>query len=191
VEALFVSAGVAILAEFGDKSQLLAILLASRFRKSLPIILGIFIATVCNQMLAALAGKFAADWLGENLRWVLALSFLAMAVWMLIPENVQRPSTPAGNLGAFGATLISFFIVEIGDKTELATVALAARFHSIIAVAAGTTLGMMIVNVPAVYLANYLSAKVPVRALRYAAALIFFLLAFATALDFGRRLLFA
>lgn len=191
MEAIFVSAGVAILAELGDKSQLLAILLASRFRKSLPIILGIFIATVCNQMLAALVGKFAADWLGENLRWVLALSFLAMAVWMFIPEKVHRPPTPVGNFGAFGVTLLSFFIVEIGDKTELATVALAARFNSIITVAAGTTLGMMIVNAPAVYLADYLSAKVPIRALRYGAASIFLLLAIATVLDFGRRLLFA
>jgi len=191
VEPILISAGIAVLAEFGDKSQLLAILLASRFHRSLPIIGAIFAATLCNQLLAALAGKLAADWLGENLRWILALSFLAMAVWMLVPERQTSQPKTIGNFGAFGATLIAFFVVEMGDKTQLATVALAARFHAIIPVAVGTTLGMMAANVPAVYLGDYLGAKVPVRALRYAAAAIFFLLAVVTVLGFGRRLLFA
>lgn len=191
VEAFLVSAGVAVLAELGDKSQLLAILLASRFHKSLPIISGIFVATICNQLLAALVGKLVADWLGENLRWILALSFFAIALWLLVPERLRPQQRKIGEFGAFGATLVSFFIVEMGDKTQLATVVLAARFHAIVPVAMGSTLGMMIANVPAVYLGDYLGAKLPSKALRFAAAGIFFLLAVATILGFGRRLLFA
>lgn len=183
--------GVVALAELGDKTQLLAILLAARFRAPLPIILGILGATAVNHTLAALLGTYIGDWLGENLSWILALSFLAMGIWSLLPDRLESEPRLFEKYGAFGATLISFFLIEMGDKTQAATMALAARFDSVIAVATGTTLGMMIADVPAVYLGEIAAKRIPLKLMRIVAAVMFLLLALAAALDWGRRFLFA
>jgi putative Ca2+/H+ antiporter (TMEM165/GDT1 family) len=191
VEAFFISAGVIALAELGDKTQLLAILLATRFRAPLPIILGILAATLFNHTLAAWLGTYIGAWLGENLRWILAVSFFAMGIWALLPDSLDKQPRLFEKFGAFGATLISFFLIEMGDKTQLATMALAARFHTVIPVAAGTTLGMMIADVPAVYLGDIVATRIPLKLMRFIAAAIFLLLALAAVLDWGRRFLFA
>jgi len=191
VEALLISTGVVALAELGDKTQLLAILLATRFRAPLPIILGILAATVFNHTLAAWLGTYIGAWLGENLRWILAVSFFAMGIWTLLPDSLAKEPKLFDKFGAFGATLVSFFLLEMGDKTQLATMALAARFNSIIPVAAGTTLGMMLADVPAVYLGEIVATRIPLKTIRIIAAAVFLLLAVAAALDWGRRFLFA
>jgi len=192
VETLLVSAGAVAFAELGDKTQLLAIVLAARFRAPIPIILGILAATLVNHSLAALLGSFAGDLLSEEvLRGVLVVSFLAMAVWALLPDRLDTAPKMFNRFGAFGATLVSFFLIEMGDKTQIATMALAARFHSVLLVTAGTTLGMMIADVPAVYLGDVAANKLPLRLMRIVAALIFLALAAAVILDFGRRLLYA
>lgn len=192
METLLVSAGAVAFAELGDKTQLLAIVLAARFRAPIPIILGILAATLVNHSLAALLGSFAGDLLSEEvLRGVLVVSFLAMAVWALLPDRLDTAPKMFNRFGAFGATLVSFFLIEMGDKTQIATMALAARFHSVLLVTAGTTLGMMIADVPAVYLGDVAANKLPLRLMRIVAALIFLALAAAVILDFGRRLLYA
>ncbi len=191
MEAFLISTGVIAFAELGDKTQLLAILLAARFRAPLPIIFGILGATVLNHTLAALLGLYIGDWLGENLRWILAASFLAMGIWTLLPDRLSSEPKLLDRFGPFVATLIAFFLIEIGDKTQLATMALAARFHSVVVVTAGTTLGMMIADVPAVYLGDIVATKVPLQLMRSIAAAIFLGLALAAVLDFGRRFLFA
>ena len=191
MEAFLISTGVVAFAELGDKTQLLAILLAARFRAPMPIIFGILGATILNHTLAAVLGLYIGDWLGENLRWILAASFLAMGIWTLIPDRLSNEPKLFDRFGAFAATLIAFFLIEIGDKTQLATMALAARFHSVFVVTAGTTLGMMIADVPAVYLGDIVATRFPLRMMRIVAAVIFLLLALAAVLDFGRRFLFA
>ena len=191
MEAFLISTGVVALAELGDKTQLLAILLATRFRAPIPIILAILGATILNHTLAAVLGLYIGDWLGDNLRWILAVSFLAMGIWTLLPDKLSGEPKLFDRFGAFAATLVSFFLIEIGDKTQLATMALAARFHSVLVVAAGTTLGMMIADVPAVYLGDIMATKIPLKLMRSIAAAIFLLLALAAALDFGRRFLFS
>ena len=192
METFLVSAGAVAFAELGDKTQLLAIVLAARFRAPIPIILGILAATLVNHSLAALLGSFAGDLLSEEvLRGVLVVSFLAMAVWALLPDRLDTAPKMFNRFGAFGATLVSFFLIEMGDKTQIATMALAARFHSVLLVTAGTTLGMMIADVPAVYLGDVAANKLPLRLMRIVAALIFLALAAAVILDFGRRLLYA
>jgi putative Ca2+/H+ antiporter (TMEM165/GDT1 family) len=191
MEALLVSMGVVALAEIGDKTQLLAILLAVRFRAPLPIILGILGATMVNHTLAAILGTYIGTWLGQNLSWILAISFLAMGAWTFLPDSLDKEPKLHEKLGAFGATLIAFFLIEMGDKTQLATMALAARFDSVIPVAMGTTFGMMIADVPAVYLGGILANKIPLKLVRSIAAVIFLLLGLAAALDWGRRFLFA
>ncbi len=192
METLLVSVGAVAFAELGDKTQLLAIVLAARFRAPIPIILGILAATLVNHSLAALLGSFAGDLLSEEvLRGVLVVSFLAMAVWALLPDRLDTAPKMFNRFGAFGATLVSFFLIEMGDKTQIATMALAARFHSVLLVTAGTTLGMMIADVPAVYLGDVAANKLPLRLMRIVAALIFLALAAAVILDFGRRLLYA
>ena len=192
MEAFLVSAGVVAVAELGDKTQLLAILLAARFGAPLPIIMGIFVATAFNHGFAAAIGNVLGDWLsGENLRWVLAVSFTAMAVWMLSPGSVHKPPRMLDGIGAFGATVISFFLVEIGDTTQLATMALAARFHSIFVVAAGTTAGILIADVPAVYFGRMVVRKIPLPLVRACAAAIFVALAFAAFMGWGSALLSA
>ncbi|HXJ02428.1 MAG TPA: TMEM165/GDT1 family protein [Micropepsaceae bacterium] len=191
MEAILVSIGVVALAEVGDKTQLLAILLAARFRAPVPIIFGILGATIINHTLAAFLGTYIGGWLGENLSGILAVSFIAMGLWTLLPDKLDHEPKLFEKFGAFGATLIAFFLVEMGDKTQLATMALAARFDSVLLVATGTTIGMMIADVPAVFLGDILAHRIPVKAMRIAAAVVFLLLGIAAALDWGRRFVFA
>jgi putative Ca2+/H+ antiporter (TMEM165/GDT1 family) len=172
--ALITSAAVVALAEIGDKTQLLAILLATRFKRPAPVIAGIFAATIANHFLAALVGAEAASFLeGRWFRYLIAVSFIAMAAWALVPDKIEGIDDKPPRFGAFVTTLIAFFLVEMGDKTQIATVALAARFHSVVSVMIGTTLGMMIANVPAVFLGNELIKRIPLRAVRIVAALLF------------------
>ncbi len=174
MEAFLVSAGLVAIAEIGDKTQLLAIILATRYRKPVPIVLGIFVATLANHALAAWLGAAVAAWVGpEIMRWVLGGLFLAMAVWCLIPDKADEGPDALSDAGAFVATAVAFFLVEIGDKTQIATVALAARFHDLVLVTAGTTLGMMVANVPAVIFGDALSRRLSLRIVRAAAAAAF------------------
>jgi len=175
VESLFVSTLVVAIAEIGDKTQLLAMILATRFKKPVPIILGILVATLANHALAATAGYWVSDLLsGQWFKWAIAVSFIAMAAWALIPDKADdEDGSSAGRYGVFVTTTIAFFLVEMGDKTQIATVALGAKFHSIFWVAMGTTLGMMIANIPAVYLGEAATKIVPLKYVRIGAALIF------------------
>jgi Ca2+/H+ antiporter, TMEM165/GDT1 family len=174
LEALFVSTVVVALAEIGDKTQLLAIVLAARFKRPMPIIAGIFAATIANHFLAALVGSQVASILeGTWFRYAVGVSFIAMALWTLIPDKLDDVEDKPARFGAFLTTLIAFFLVEMGDKTQIATVALGARFENVILVTMGTTLGMMIANVPAVFLGDALIRRVPMRAVHITAALLF------------------
>ena len=174
MEALLTSTAVVALAEIGDKTQLLAIVLATRFKRPLPIVLGILGATLANHALAALVGERASALLdGEWFRYAIALSFIAMAAWTLIPDKFDEDEPKPARFGAFLTTLIAFFFVEMGDKTQIATVALGAQFQSVVWVTTGTTLGMMIANVPAVFLGNELIKRVPLNVVRTVAALLF------------------
>jgi putative Ca2+/H+ antiporter (TMEM165/GDT1 family) len=175
-DALLVSTATVALAEIGDKTQLLALLLAARFRKPWPIIAGILVATVLNHALAAWFGQLAAGWLTpQALRWVVAASFIGIALWTLKPDTLDEgESLPAR--GAFIATTIAFFIAEIGDKTQVATVLLAAKYSSLWQVVAGTTAGMLLANVPVVALGSRFAQRLPLRAARIAAASVFLLL---------------
>jgi putative Ca2+/H+ antiporter (TMEM165/GDT1 family) len=174
VEAFLVSTGVVALAEMGDKTQLLALMLAARYRSHLPIVLGIAAATLANHALAAVFGAWIASLAGaEAMRWILAVSFLAMGAWVLVPDKAGDLEEEKRRFGVFGTTLIAFFLVEIGDKTQIATVALAARYADTAVVVAGTTVGMLIANVPAVYLGNALLRRVPLRLLQRIAAAMF------------------
>ena len=173
LDALLVSAGTVALAEIGDKTQLLALLLAARFRKPLPIIAGILVATLLNHALAAWVGQLAASWLTpQTLRWIVAASFIGIALWTLKPDKLDEGETLPAH-GAFIATTIAFFIAEIGDKTQVATVLLAAKYPSLLQVVAGTTLGMLLANVPVVALGSRFAAKLPLKAARIAAACVF------------------
>ncbi|MEA3542154.1 MAG: TMEM165/GDT1 family protein [Pseudomonadota bacterium] len=179
MEALLTSTALVALAEMGDKTQLLAMLLATRFRKSAPIILGIFVATLANHFLAASLGHAVAGVLDRPwFRYAVALSFIAMAAWTLVPDRIDEdaPLAAPSRAGVFATTLIAFFLLEMGDKTQVATVALGARFGDLLAVTAGTTLGMMIANLPAVLFGEALARRVPMRALQMGAALLFLLL---------------
>lgn len=177
MEAFLTSTAVVALAEIGDKTQLLAIVLATRFRKPVPIILGILAATLANHFLAALLGAQAANLLaGAWFSYVVAASFIVMGLWTLIPDKFEDADARPPKFGAFVTTLIAFFLVEMGDKTQLATIALGARFHDVAAVAAGTTLGMMLANVPAVFLGNALIQRVPLKVVRAIAASLFILI---------------
>jgi Ca2+/H+ antiporter, TMEM165/GDT1 family len=187
METILVSTLVVATAEVGDKTQLLAILLAARFRAPVPIILGIFAATLFNHGLAALFGAYAGDLIaGDALRWVLAISFLLMAIWTLQTDALDKPPAMFDGYGAFLASLFAFFLIEMGDKTQVATVALGARYHSVALVTIGTTLGMMIADVPAVYLGEIAARKLPLKWMRRIAAAIFFLMAAAAAFNVGR-----
>lgn len=186
LEALLVSTGVVALAEIGDKTQLLAIVLAVRYRQALPIIAGILVATLANHALAALFGTAVAAWLGpEVMRWVLGVGFIAMAAWALIPDKADDGPQAASRAGAFMATLVAFFLVEIGDKTQIATVGLAARFDDVVTVTLGTTLGMMIANVPAVLLGDVAAKAVPLHIVRPIAAAMFVVLGLLVLFDVG------
>ena len=178
MEAFLVSTGIVALAEVGDKTQLLSFVLAARYRKSLPIVLGILVATLANHALAGALGAWITHTLAPaTLRWVLGLSFLAMAVWALVPDRLDRDEAKdATRWGVFGATTFAFFLVEMGDKTQVATVALAARYSAVVAVVLGTTLGMMIANVPAVMLGERIAHRLPVRLIHGVVAAIFALL---------------
>jgi putative Ca2+/H+ antiporter (TMEM165/GDT1 family) len=186
METILVSTLAVATAEFGDKTQLLAILLAARFRAPVPIILGIFVATLCNHGLAALFGWYAGDlFSGDALRWILVISFAAMAIWALRSDRLDKPPAMFDRFGAFAATLIAFFIIEMGDKTQIATIALAARYQDVAVVTIGTTLGMMIANIPAVYLGEIAARELPLGWMRGIAAAIFLLMAAAAAFNVG------
>jgi putative Ca2+/H+ antiporter (TMEM165/GDT1 family) len=191
MEALLISTGVVALAEIGDKTQLLAFILAARFKKPLPIITGILCATVVNHGLAGALGAWITSAMsGNTLRWVLGASFIAMAIWTLIPDKIEDEETQVANhLGVFGATLITFFLAEMGDKTQIATVAMAAKFPDPIVVVIGTTLGMLIADVPAVFVGDRFAAKIPMKLVHSIAAGIFALLGLATLAGLGQGLL--
>lgn len=177
LEAFFISTGLVAVAEIGDKTQLLAIMLAARFRRPVPIILGILVATLANHGLAATLGFVVAEYLtGPAFQILVGIGFVAMAAWALIPDKDDEDAGSRTAGGVFLTTLVAFFLVEIGDKTQIATTLLAARFHDILIVAAGTTLGMMLANVPAVFLGEAATKVVPLKYVRIAAAVVFALI---------------
>lgn len=189
MDAFLVSTGIVALAEIGDKTQLLAFILAAKFRKPLQIILGILVATLVNHSFAGVLGSWITLLLGPvAMRWVLGVSFIAMALWTLIPDKLDEKDASLERFGVFSTTCIAFFLAEMGDKTQVATVALAAQYQSVVQVVAGTTFGMMIANVPAVLLGDQIAGKVPVRAVHGLAALIFAVLGVATLLGAGERI---
>ena len=180
MEAFFVSAAVVAVAEIGDKTQLLALMLAARYRKPVPIILGILLATLANHALAAWVGAEVAAWVGaDTMRWILGTVFIVMAGLCLIPDKADDGPQAARQAGAFLATLVAFFIVEIGDKTQIATVALAARFNSLVLVTAGTTIGMLLANAPVVLFGDAIAKRLPLKIVRAVAALLFLALGLA------------
>lgn len=183
---MLVSTGIVSLAEIGDKTQLLAFILAAKYRKSLPIILGILIATLANHALAGALGTWITSVIGpRTLRWILGISFIGMALWTLVPDKFDAENAKLAQFGVFGTTLLAFFLAEMGDKTQIATVALAAQYQAFYAVVAGTTLGMMIANVPAVIVGERLAHRMPVRLVHWIAAIIFAILGIATLLGIG------
>ena len=190
MEALFVSTGVVALAEIGDKTQLLAFILAARFKKPLPIIAGILCATIVNHGLAGALGAWITSAVSPGvLRWVLGASFIGMAVWTLIPDKIEEEETQvAKRLGVFGATLVTFFLAEMGDKTQIATVAMAAHYASPLWVVSGTTLGMLLADVPAVFVGDKLANKIPMKLVHSIAAAIFAALGVVTLLGAGASL---
>ncbi len=174
MEAFLISTGIVALAEIGDKTQLLSFFLAARYKRPWPIAFGILVATLANHAFAGAVGAWVADLLGPDvLRWVLGLSFIAMAAWMLVPDKLDDESASTSRFGVFGTTLVAFFLAEMGDKTQIATVALAAQYDSLVAVVAGTTLGMMLANVPAVVVGERLAERMPVRLMHGIAAAVF------------------
>ena len=188
LNAFLVSTGIVSLAEIGDKTQLLALVLATRFRKPLPIALGILLATLVNHALAGALGAWITSLIGPvALRWILGLSFIAMAIWTLVPDRIEEGKAKASHAGAFVTTLVAFFLMEMGDKTQVATIALAAQYHAFLPVVAGTTLGMMLANVPAVVLGDRMAHRMPTRFVHAVAAAILATLGVATLLGAGAR----
>jgi len=189
MESLLVSTGVVALAEIGDKTQLLAFILAARFKKPLPIILGILAATVINHGLAGALGAWITSTISpEVLRWVLGASFIGMAIWTMIPDKIEEEETQvAQRFGIFGATFITFFLAEMGDKTQIATVAMAAHYTAPLMVVIGTTLGMLIADVPAVFAGDKLANKIPMKLVHSIAAAVFALLGVATLMGAGAK----
>jgi putative Ca2+/H+ antiporter (TMEM165/GDT1 family) len=186
LEAFLVSIGVVALGEMGDKTQLLALLLAAKFKQPIPIVLGIAVATLVNHAAAGAVGGWVAASLGPLvLRWVIGLSFLAMAGWMLVPDKLDEPAGLGGRFGVFGTTVIAFFLAEMGDKTQIATVALAAHYNNLVAVVAGTTLGMLLADAPVAFFGDRIARKVPMRLVHGIAAAIFALLGALTLLGMG------
>ena len=175
MEAFLTSTGIVALAEMGDKTQLLALILAARFRKPWPIVLGIFVSTLANHALAGAVGAWITTVIGPQLlRWILAASFIAMALWMLIPDKMDGEDAESQpRWGVFGTTVIAFFLAEMGDKTQIATVMLAAKYNAYVWVVAGTTLGMMLANAPVVWLGERMTRLVPIRVVHCVSALIF------------------
>jgi Ca2+/H+ antiporter, TMEM165/GDT1 family len=189
MESLLVSAGVVALAEIGDKTQLLAFILAARFKKPIPIIAGILVATLINHGIAGAVGAWITSAISpEILRWVLGVSFIGMAVWTMIPDEIEEDETQVANrYGVFGATLITFFLAEMGDKTQVATIAMAAHYSKPFLVVMGTTLGMLIADVPAVFVGDKLAGKIPMKLVHTIAAGVFAALGTATLLGVGAR----
>lgn len=179
-EGFLVSTGLVALAEMGDKTQLLALLLAAKFRKPVPIIIAILLSTIFNHAIAAWLGQWITEWIRPDvMRWILALSFIAMGAWMLIPDQLDDETESINRwqrYGVFATTFILFFLAEMGDKTQIATVALAARFEHLLPIVAGTTLGMMIANVPAVFIGDKMANRLPIAFIHKIAAGIFFVL---------------
>jgi putative Ca2+/H+ antiporter (TMEM165/GDT1 family) len=174
MEALLISTMVVGLAEIGDKTQILSMMLAARFQRPAPVVFGILVATLANHAAAGLAGMLFGSLLtGTWMRWILGISFLAVAVWALFPDRCSSECSPVGGSGVFFAALCAFFVAEIGDKTQLATIGLAARFENFYPVVAGTTLGMMLANVPAVLIGQRAAHCLPLRAIRIIAAIAF------------------
>jgi Ca2+/H+ antiporter, TMEM165/GDT1 family len=190
MEAFLVSAGVVALGEVGDKTQLLALLLAARFKRPVPIVLGILVATLINHACAGLVGAWVASALGPVvLRWVIGMGFIAMAVWMLIPDKIDEDEANKATwhkLGVFGTTVVAFFMAEMGDKTQIATVALAARYNDLISVVSGTTIGLMLADVPAILLGHAAGSKLSMKWVHGISAVIFAVLGMATLLNVGR-----
>jgi Ca2+/H+ antiporter, TMEM165/GDT1 family len=187
MESLFVSTGVVALAEIGDKTQLLAFLLATRFKKPLPIIAGILVATLLNHSMAGALGAWITATLSpEVLRWILGLSFIGMAIWTLIPDKIEDEEMQvAKRFGVFGATLVTFFLAEMGDKTQIATVAMAAHYPDPVLVVIGTTLGMLIADVPAVFIGDRFAARIPMKLVHGIAAGMFAVMGLATLFGAG------
>jgi putative Ca2+/H+ antiporter (TMEM165/GDT1 family) len=174
MEAFLVSLVVVAVGEIGDKTQLLALMLAARFRRPVPVICGIFVATLVNHALAGLIGAWVREVIpAEYLRWLLVASFFAVALWALKPDKIGAKTVPPGKYGAFAITIVAFFIAETGDKTQIATVVLAAQFGNLVAVVAGTTIGMLVADVPAVLIGNAAAHRLPLRLMRYVAAGLF------------------
>ncbi|HEX7217674.1 MAG TPA: TMEM165/GDT1 family protein [Burkholderiales bacterium] len=184
MEAFLLSTGIVALAEMGDKTQLLSFVLAARYRRPWPIALGILLATLANHAFAAAVGEWVVGLLGKDaLRWVLGMSFLAMAAWMLVPDKLDSAHAGKERFGVLGTTLVAFFLAEMGDKTQIATVALAAKYAAFGAVVSGTTLGMMLANVPAVLIGDRLADRIPLRLTRVVAAGTFAILGVLILLD--------
>ncbi|WP_054285720.1 TMEM165/GDT1 family protein [Gulbenkiania mobilis] len=185
MQALLLSTGIVALAEIGDKTQLLALLLAARYKKPVPIVLGILVATILNHWFAAAVGQWLTGLVSpEVMRWILGASFMAMAAWMLVPDKLDDDTRLFDRLGVFGATFLAFFLAEMGDKTQIATVALSARFDSLLAVVTGTTLGMLLANIPAVLLGEAAARALPKHIVHRIAAAIFALVGVATLVAF-------
>ncbi|WP_367846767.1 TMEM165/GDT1 family protein [Rhodoferax sp. WC2427] len=186
MEAFLLSTGIVALAEIGDKTQLLAFILAAKFKKPWPIIAAILVATVANHAFAGAIGSWITSLVGpETLRWILGISFIAMAGWTLVPDKFDEEDAKLARFGVFGTTLVAFFLAEMGDKTQFATIALAAKYHNFVAVVSGTTLGMMLANVPAVLLGHKIAERMPTRIVHRIAAAIFLVMGILTLLGVG------
>jgi putative Ca2+/H+ antiporter (TMEM165/GDT1 family) len=187
MDAFLISTGSVAVGELGDKTQLLSLILATRLRKPVPIIAGIFAATLINHLIACSVGEWVGTLMTPTiLRWVLGISFLAVAVWALIPDKMDENVKTRGNYGVFALTAVTFFMAEMGDKTQIIALALAAKFDALVAVVAGTTLGMMIVNIPTVLFAERATKWVPVKVVRIVAALIYAILGVITLLGYSQ-----
>ena len=189
MEAFLISTGIVALAEIGDKTQLLAFILAAKFKKPVPIILGILAATLVNHGFAGALGEWITSLVSPQImRWILGGSFIAMALWILVPDQFDEDDAKLAKYGVFVTTLIAFFLAEMGDKTQIATIGLAAKYNNLIAVVAGTTFGMMIANVPAVIFGEKIANRIQPKIVHRIAAVIFFVLGVATLLGAGARL---
>src|SRR6202167_1457939 len=189
MEAFLVSLGVVALSEIGDKTQLLAIMLAARYRRPAPIVFGLLVATLFNHTLAGAIGAWVTTVVSADaLRWMVGLSFLAMAGWVLIPDKLDAEDATSERFGVFGTTVLTFFLAEMGDKTQIATVALAAKYATMAPVIAGTTLGMLLADVPAVMLGSQAATRIPHKLVHAVAAGIFALLGLLVLLNIGNPL---
>ena len=183
-QAFIVSTSVVALAEMGDKTQLLSLILAARYRKPMPIVLGILVATLLNHALAGALGAWLSSLMRpEVLNWVMAAAFIAMGLWILVPDKLDEDdvAVPKQQMGVFFATVVAFFLAEMGDKTQFATIALAAQYSDVLSVVLGTTLGMMMANAPAVYLGNRFAQRLPTKIIHMIAAIIFIAIGVLTA----------